>query len=268
MEERNVVSRKGKTYEEIYGVEKAKKIKEKISIWQKENKEAFKKKMKKVMKKFLYKYLIFCENCGLVFESIIINRKFCSRSCQVQYQHKLGIHKERLKKMYKKFRNEGFYRKIGKKSKKPSGKNHFLYGKTWNEVYGKKRADEIRLRVIEGTAKGRRKHFGRYHVTKPQLTLYKKILNVCPNAILEFPVGKKIVDIAIPLRKIAFEYDGAYWHQDKEADRKRDEYLSSLGWKVCHITKDELQKFNINKVIQILKLSEQNKIAVKIKMGV
>ena len=41
----------------------------------------------------------------------------------------------------------------------------------------------------------------------------------------------KCIDIALPHRKIAIEYDCWYWHQDEEKDRIRQEQLEKLGWR-------------------------------------
>ena len=35
--------------------------------------------------------------------------------------------------------------------------------------------------------------------------------------------------------RIDVEYDGEFWHQDKQKDRKRDEFLKSLGYKILRI---------------------------------
>jgi very-short-patch-repair endonuclease len=35
----------------------------------------------------------------------------------------------------------------------------------------------------------------------------------------------------IPELMIAFEYDGSYWHQDKEKDEKRQREIEELGWR-------------------------------------
>ena len=35
------------------------------------------------------------------------------------------------------------------------------------------------------------------------------------------------LDIAIPDKRIVIEYDGSYWHQDKDYDNKRKKYLEN-----------------------------------------
>ena len=67
--------------------------------------------------------------------------------------------------------------------------------------------------------------------SKPQIELYKLVKQIKHKAILEFPVTNYVIDIAILDEKIAIEYDGSYWHQDKEHDKKRQQNLENLGWK-------------------------------------
>ena len=46
------------------------------------------------------------------------------------------------------------------------------------------------------------------------------------------------VDMALENEKIIIEYDGWIWHGSKKIqirDRRRDEYLKSIGWKILRI---------------------------------
>lgn len=55
--------------------------------------------------------------------------------------------------------------------------------------------------------------------------------------IMNFPVSSLSLDILLSYKgeKIDIEYDGWYWHQDITKDRKRDEFLKSLGYRVLRI---------------------------------
>jgi len=53
-------------------------------------------------------------------------------------------------------------------------------------------------------------------------------------------VGKYFPDFILP-KKIIVECDGAKWHEDKEYDRKRDEFLESEGYKVLRFTGQEIR---------------------------
>jgi len=68
--------------------------------------------------------------------------------------------------------------------------------------------------------------------SRSQVELYNIILKLCPYAVLNYPCLNYSIDIAIPFLNIAIEYDGSYWHQDKEADKIRQTKLENEGWKV------------------------------------
>jgi very-short-patch-repair endonuclease len=52
--------------------------------------------------------------------------------------------------------------------------------------------------------------------------------------------GRCVVDFWLPDEQLVFEADGDFWHQDKEKEARRDEYLTQRGaLAVVHIrTKD------------------------------
>ena len=120
-----------------------------------------------------------------------------------------------------------------------TGINHPNYGKSrpeiskqmsgkGNPMFGKKRP-EISKRMLNGQAA--------YMCScnqapsKPQVKLYKLAKSLYPNAILNHPSLNFCIDIVIPDRMIAIEYDGSYWHQDKKADEKRQGELEAIGWR-------------------------------------
>ncbi len=67
--------------------------------------------------------------------------------------------------------------------------------------------------------------------SKPQVELFNLVKLIYPTTILNYPSLNKSIDIAIPNKMIAIEYDGSYWHKDKEADRLRQKNLENIGWK-------------------------------------
>ena len=82
--------------------------------------------------------------------------------------------------------------------------------------------------------------------SKPQVEIFEMIKNLGYNTKLNHPCLNYSIDIAIPDLKIAIEYDGSYWHQDKEKDRIRQENIEKEGWKVIRYvdyipTLDELK---------------------------
>jgi very-short-patch-repair endonuclease len=69
-------------------------------------------------------------------------------------------------------------------------------------------------------------------ISKPQRKLYWIVSRIFKNAQLEYFFEGKFIDIAIPDKMIAIEYDGSYWHEHrKNNDEKRQKYLESFGWK-------------------------------------
>lgn len=76
-----------------------------------------------------------------------------------------------------------------------------------------------------------------------QIDLHKMMQERYPKAILNYPYGRCIFDIALILEekdiKIDIEYDGWYWHQDQQKDRRRNYYNIRRGWKVLRVKSGE-----------------------------
>ncbi len=107
--------------------------------------------------------------------------------------------------------------------------------------------EKIRTRMLNGGAAYLNKFIK--NPSKPQVKLYELVLSIYSTAILNFPEERlnKSIDIAIPEFMIAIEYDGSYWHQDKDYDSKRQSELEKLGWKFIRFCdyipkKEELEK--------------------------
>lgn len=67
-------------------------------------------------------------------------------------------------------------------------------------------------------------------ISKPQRELFKKVNALGYNAELEYSILNFSVDIAIPNKKIAIEYDGSYWHNNKKKDIWRQKKIEKKGW--------------------------------------
>lgn len=90
-------------------------------------------------------------------------------------------------------------------------------------------------------------------VTKQQMKLFKLCSFLLPYPILEYPCVGKNIDIAIPSLSLAIEYDEPYWHQDKNADDKRQKILEKEGWNFLRYEKlPDIKTFlkDINKVLK------------------
>lgn len=69
--------------------------------------------------------------------------------------------------------------------------------------------------------------------SKIQIKLYNIILSKFPDAIMEVSCGNYFIDIVIPSINIAIEYEGFYWHHNREDfDNKRQKYIESVGYKI------------------------------------
>lgn len=55
----------------------------------------------------------------------------------------------------------------------------------------------------------------------------------------QYPVGRYFVDFANPVARVAFECDGAAFHQDKEKDARRQAEIEDMGWTVYRFTGSE-----------------------------
>ena len=66
--------------------------------------------------------------------------------------------------------------------------------------------------------------------SKPQVGLFHLVQRLCPYVVLNYPCNGYSIDIAIPKLNLAIEYDGTYWHENKEYDRQRQKQLEEEGW--------------------------------------
>ena len=96
--------------------------------------------------------------------------------------------------------------------------------------------------------------------SKQQKQLYEMLSNLYADKEVQinYPYGRCSLDIALFIddKNIDIEYDGWYWHQDLQHDRRRDEFLKSNGWKIIRIkgshkipTENQLQEA-INRIIE------------------
>jgi len=75
-----------------------------------------------------------------------------------------------------------------------------------------------------------------------QLYIYNLLKENNYNVELNFPLSNVNLDVAIFIgeTKIDLEYDALFWHQDKNKDRRRDEFLKSEDWKILRIRSGKL----------------------------
>lgn len=80
----------------------------------------------------------------------------------------------------------------------------------------------------------------------PQVELFKMVKAIYPDAQLEYRLGNRRLDIAIPSRRIDIEYDGALFHADPLKDAQRDLEVSSKGWRVIRIRASDFRAIKEN----------------------
>lgn len=126
------------------------------------------------------------------------------------------------------FRKARAEAKSGKKQPKHS---EFMKGK--KNALGCKHSEEVckaqSKRMLNGGAAYSLSFI--QNPSKPQVELFKLIKSLYPDAVLNYPSLNRSIDIAIPKKMIAIEYDCWYWHKDQEADNKRQKELESIGWR-------------------------------------
>ena len=205
-----------------------------------------------------------CEYCGKKYPwyAFADNARFCSQSCSSKHaaqmmwkdpeRHKMQSirGKEQMKREDRK--NKWAKEKIAaltananvvtremvKKGKHQWQKNNRTFI-PWMHKPGPKR-DEICAKIskikIETGQNARASAANQGTISAGQRKLYGCIKKIYDGAELNYPIqpvkGRRsyVLDIAIPEYKICVEYDGLYWHQDKEKDKRRDNVLSEHGW--------------------------------------
>ena len=91
---------------------------------------------------------------------------------------------------------------------------------------------EIREKMQAAFAKS-----GKIPISKPQPKIYEMVLNEYETVEINYPVSNLSLDCFIEIDgvKIDVEYDGWFWHKDKQRDFARDKALLKLGYKTLRI---------------------------------
>lgn len=70
--------------------------------------------------------------------------------------------------------------------------------------------------------------------------------------VAEHRIGRYVIDIFIPDRRLVIECDGRYWHSmlgAKERDEKRDAYMVSLGYMVLRLPENEIKERRVEPML-------------------
>lgn len=93
-------------------------------------------------------------------------------------------------------------------------------------------------------------------VSMSQMKVFDLIKSKFDNAILNYPIKTKNTirygDVTLPENKIIVEFDGKYWHKDKEKDVLRDNELIDVGYSIIHVNEDDWET-SLEKVCRLLK---------------
>jgi hypothetical protein len=165
-----------------------------------------------------------CIYCGVVFKGLP-KRLYCSVSCKSKDQD---------------HQNFWSYDKTGKNNPNWKGDEMIKIcpwcekeyrSRVLTQTYCSKKcfSEKMRHKLKNGHAA----HMNSFisNPSKPQVELYEMVVKLEPTAILNHPSLNYSIDIAVPDKMIAIEYDGSYWHKNKENDDRRQKELEQQGWK-------------------------------------
>lgn len=243
---------KGKTWEEIYGAEKAAQMREQFKKrknnprwkeWGKLGGQKIKKQRKGKKLEEIY---------GATRAEKI--KKTLSQKAHEQLIREYATGKrdprEATRKAVESIRRNGQPKLKGRKpwntGKKCPTLSAAKKGKGWCKGLTKETSPKVR-RMAEKIKKYFAEHpekngavivSKRGRITKPQKELYKKVKEIFPQAELDKAIsidGKRIrvPDVLIADQQLVFEYDGSFWH-NPEKDRERDMELMNQNLRVIH----------------------------------
>lgn len=204
-----------------------------------------------------------CRRCGKINKFVDLRsgyRKYCSVRCSNKSDEKI----EKVKSYN--------YKNTKAKWKNPKTRNKIIRAMKQaklNPEYRKRVSNDVKNRwknkpeIFNNLKESNRKRLlngGAAYLnsfiknpSKPQLELFNIIKEIYPTAIMNYQILNYSVDIAIPQIKLAIEYDGSYWHPDKEKDDLRQNKIMCEGWRFLRYkdrvpTKDEIIK-DMNKYL-------------------
>ena len=105
----------------------------------------------------------------------------------------------------------------------------------------------------------KKKPYSKQNISKPQKELFCLLKQIFSDAQLEYPIKTsktcRFADIGVPSLKIAFEYDGTYWHEKRKIeDSQRDKELAEVGWVTFRINNESLKILSKQKIFTLFKM--------------
>jgi len=186
-----------------------------------------------------------CKKDTRFINMVVGYHKYCSTKCLSNSEH--------VRKIYSECR-------LGDKHYSRRTRKHPTRGKTYEEIHGLEKANRLKKILSKKQTEIMNNGWAAYmnscitNPSKPQVMLYELVKQIFPGAILNYPLMNYSIDVAIPEILVAIEYDGSYWHQDKEKDLIRQRNIENKGWTVLRYvdyipTIEELNK-DLSKGIQ------------------
>lgn len=181
---------------------------------------------------------VICANCRKELKRIPCRakgRNYCDARCQMNYEYTNGI-RDPAKIMTK-------FHLIGRELAK-EGKHPF---------------QQSEVKVKSNRELGRRNYGGSR--LEERFSWIFKILRINTKSQFRIKFGKDVlnrdryyfVDFAIPSLRLAIECDEAYWHRDKKRERKRQNRIENLGWKMVRFKAEEIQNDLVGCALKLVK---------------
>ncbi len=180
--------------------------------------------------------------CGRKAKFRFKNGKFCCENHVNKCPNSKARRSGPASPFWKRIFSKETLEKMSKSAKKYGEKNPF-FGKKhseetkkhWSKVRkGKNNFTQSGLIKIKERMLGGGASYANSFVkdpSKPQTEVFRLVKQIFPSAEINYPFLNKSLDVAIPELKIWFEYDGNYWHPNKEKDLQRQKLIEEQGWK-------------------------------------
>ncbi len=227
---------------------------ERINLLSKRIKKAYMEKRDQKIKQIELKF-------NLSFQKVLNELYWNQKLSQEKISKRLGLDRGLVIKFMKEF---GIHKRPKYKYiSSLKGKNHSMFGRSWEDIHGKKIANERkkisseRFRTL--TIRRLKNNEFPFFDTKIEKMMAQELLRQNIPFVKQFDIDNKFVcDFAIPILKIVVECDGDYWHanpeiyngkrltQDQEKNIKRDKikdkYLKKKGWRIIRFFESDILK--------------------------
>lgn len=161
---------------------------------------------------------------------------YCGEVYQQQYKHQYHHEgKDCCKKCWSKKMQDSMMDKYGVTNALQLPKFKQKYENTCLDKFGCTNhlaSKQVREKIVNSYYR-----HGTCPTSSQQIEVTSILTDMCGDCAMNVPCGECLLDcvVCINNERIDVEYDGVYWHQDTQKDRRRDEYVKSQGYKVLRI---------------------------------